>query len=237
MYQEVRALGMCVLLRVPVVAWNRSSSFEMGIGELGLTPVQTLEPSLENAYNCLLKEWRLYQSLEALVHEDTEAKCPWQSAGVRYSASGIPSGWGLPESLMAEAGRHLWRLAAPASHSSTLPRSMSRWLLYSSTDVHCTAYLTGQLVPVLSHPHEKLMSCTGKKLRVASVQHLLTMLSVLLLGCCRRKDAVVLPLCWTTKPFHLQELFHTDSELLELAGRTVGKYSTWVMNFCFMTLV
>lgn len=27
-----------------------------GVGELGLTPVQSLEPSLENAYNCLLKE-------------------------------------------------------------------------------------------------------------------------------------------------------------------------------------
>lgn len=47
----------------------------------------------------------------------------------------------------------------------------------------------------VSHPHEKLMSCTGKKLRAASVQHLLSMRSVSVLGCCRREGAVVLSLC------------------------------------------
>lgn len=89
----------------------------------------------------------------------------------------------------------------------------------------------------VSHSQEKLMSCTGKKLRVAALQCFLSMLSVSVLGCCGREGAVVLSLCWTTKPFHLWEWFQTGWELLELAERTVGKYSIWVMNFWFINLV
>lgn len=44
---------MCVLLW-----WHETGNpaLKKAIGELGLTLVHTLEPSLENAYECLLKE-------------------------------------------------------------------------------------------------------------------------------------------------------------------------------------
>lgn len=114
-FRNVCALtGSCGGVKQVILLWN-------GYWRAGLTPVQTLESSLENAYSCLLKEWGLCQSFDTLVLEDTEAKCPWQSAGVGYPASGIPSGRGLPESLMSEAGRHLWRLAAQSGCPGVCP--------------------------------------------------------------------------------------------------------------------
>lgn len=102
--------------------------------------------------------------------------------------------------LQAEASQsHSW-LRLEGTSGGWLPKQAAQErvqtaFLYSSKNGHRTACLAGQLVPVLSHPHEKLMSCTGKKLRVASVQHFSSMLSVSLLGCPRREGAVALFLC------------------------------------------
>lgn len=84
---------------------------------------------------------RMCQSFETLLCEDpgqmsmTVCWCGvssiWDS--FRLMAHGVPPDWG-------------WAAAVPLLQQ--VPRSMARWLWYSSRDGHCTAHLTGQPGPV-----------------------------------------------------------------------------------------
>lgn len=149
---------------------------------------------------------RMCQSFETLLCEDpgqmpmTVCWCGvssmWDS--FRLMAHGVPPGWGWAAAvpLLQQAAQELVQMALAQLQGRAL-HSPPHWAARAS----------------VSHSQEKLMSCTGKKLRDAALQCFLSMLSVSVLGCCGREGAVVLFLCWTTKPFHLWERFQTVSAL------------------------
>lgn len=95
--------------------------------------------------------------------------------------------------LQAEGSHNGWGWKAPLEAGcSSCPAQAG--CPETCLDSFCTAPRMDTAQPTLlgsqcCHPQQKLMSCTGKKLRVASVQRFLSMLFVSVLGCYRTR-------CW-----------------------------------------